>query len=114
MCEVLGLEKLTEDDLYRNLRWLSEHQEEIEESLFRYRYKGKKPTLFLYDVTSTHFEGEQNELARYGYNRDKKEGKKQIVIGLLLGRDGMPVAVRVFEGNTRDNKTVGRDKDISE
>jgi transposase len=47
-----------------------------------------------------------NELANWGYNRDKKKGKKQIVIGLLTGPDGLPVAVRVFEGNTPDTKTV--------
>ena len=50
--------------------------------------------------------GEHNELAEYGYNRDKKKGKKQIVIGLLTDGEGMPVAVRVFKGNTSDTKTV--------
>ncbi len=61
----------------------------------------------LYDVTSSYFEGEHNELADYGYNRDGKKGKKQIVIGLLTGADGEPLAVRVFEGNTADPSTVG-------
>jgi hypothetical protein len=61
----------------------------------------------LYDVTSSYFEGEQNELADYGYNRDDKKGKKQIVIGLLTGSDGEPLAVRVFAGNTADVSTVG-------
>ena len=45
-------------------------------------------------------------MATWGYNRDKKEGKKQIVVGLLTGPDGLPVAVRVFNGNTTDSKTV--------
>jgi transposase len=60
----------------------------------------------LYDVTSSYFEGECNDLAAYGYNRDGKRGKKQIVIGLLTADDGEPLAVRVFEGNTADPTTV--------
>ena len=66
-------------------------------------FKGKLP---LYDVTSSYLEGANNELADYGYNRDKKKGKKQIVIGLLTNSEGMPVAVRVFKGNTSDSKTI--------
>jgi len=106
VCEILGIEKLDEDDLYDNLAWLAEHQEEIEKKLFRIRFPNAKPTLFLYDVTSSYLEGSCNELANWGYNRDKKKGKKQIVVGLLTGPDGLPVAVRVFEGNTTDTKTV--------
>jgi transposase len=60
----------------------------------------------LYDVTSSYFEGECNELGQYGYNRDGKRGKQQIVIGLLTAEDGEPLAVRVFEGNTADPTTV--------
>ena len=60
----------------------------------------------MYDVTSSYVEGNNNELADWGYNRDNKKGKKQIVIGLLTGPDGLPVAVRVFSGNTVDTKTV--------
>lgn len=106
ICEILGINSLTEDDLYSNLSWLADQQENIEKKLFRLRFPDAVPTLFLYDVTSTYFEGNQNELADWGYNRDKKRGKKQIVIGLLTGPDGSPVAVRVFKGNTVDSKTV--------
>jgi transposase len=60
----------------------------------------------MYDVTSSYLEGQLNELACYGYNRDKKNGKKQIVIGLLKDKDGRPVTVQVYEGNTNDHKTV--------
>jgi len=106
--EVLGLEKIDEDDLYMNLDWLSHRQKAIEDKLFSLRYEGKKEiTIYLYDVTSSYLEGEQNELARYGYNRDGKKGKKQIVIGLLCDQEGYPVSIEVFEGNTSDNKTVG-------
>ena len=105
-CELLGIDRLTEDDLYKNLAWLAKHQEQIELALFRRRYAQQLPSLFLYDVTSSYLEGDHNALANYGYNRDKKQGKKQIVIGLLTDAQGVPVAVRVFEGNTADGKTV--------
>lgn len=106
VCEILGIKKLNENDLYENLAWLAANQEVIEKKLFHHRFPNAPPTLFLYDVTSTYLEGNCNELANWGYNRDKKKGKKQIVIGLLTGPDGLPVAVRVFEGNTTDTKTV--------
>ena len=106
IAELLGIETLNEDKLYKNLEWLSKNQEKIEKKLYQKRYPKGKPQLFLYDVTSSYLEGEYNELAEYGYNRDKKKGKKQIVIGLLTDGEGMPVAVRVFKGNTSDTKTV--------
>lgn len=106
LCEILGIERLNEDDLYKNLAWLAEEQGRIETELYRRRFSGTTPTLFLYDVTSSYLEGDCNALATWGYNRDKKDGKKQVVIGLLTGPDGLPVAVRVFEGNTVDTKTV--------
>src|SRR2546429_5926515 len=62
-------------------------------------------SLFLYDVTSSYLEGEQNALGNYGYNRDGKKGKLQIVIGLLTDGEGEPLAVRVFAGNTADPAT---------
>jgi transposase len=62
--------------------------------------------LVLYDVTSSYLEGEHNELAAYGYNRDGQRGKKQIVVGLLTAADGEPLAVRVFEGHTADPSTL--------
>jgi transposase len=106
--EVLGLSRFDEDDLYATLEELTQRQERIEQRLYR-RYvdrRGSPPVLFLYDVTSSYLEGEQNELAMYGYNRDGKRGKKQIVLGLLTDEAGEPLAVRVFEGNTADPTTV--------
>jgi hypothetical protein len=105
-CDLLGLDGFNEEHLYHNLWWLSEQQENIEKCLFRQRYGMETPQLFLYDVTSSYLEGVQNILAAFGYNRDGKEGKMQLVIGLLTGPDGTPVAVRVFEGNTPDTQTV--------
>lgn len=102
------MEGFNEEDLYEDLDWLAEHQERIEETLFRWRCAVKPPTLFLYDVTSSYLEGECNALGAYGYNRDGKRGKKQIVIGLLCDGEGEPLSVRVFEGNTNDLKTFGQ------
>jgi transposase, IS4 family len=103
---LLKLDVFNEDHLYSNLAWLTEQQKGIEKRLFRQRYGNAPPQLFLYDVTSSYLEGVQNVLAAFGYNRDKKKGKMQLVIGLLTGPDGTPVAVRVFEGNTPDTQTV--------
>ena len=88
---------------------LAARQGKIEKALYR-RYvarRGQPPRLFLYDVTSSYLEGEKNELGEYGYNRDGKRGKLQIVIGLLADEEGEPLAVRVFEGNRNDPTTVG-------
>jgi len=107
--EIFGLEPelFDENSFYRALSWLAQKQAGIEQRLFRRRYADQSaPELFLYDVTSSYLEGTDNELADYGYNRDKKQGKKQIVIGLLTDIHGAPVAVRVFEGNTADTTTV--------
>ncbi|MDY6973810.1 MAG: IS1634 family transposase [Thermodesulfobacteriota bacterium] len=106
LCECIGVDKLDEDDLYENLAWLHERQEEIEKKLYKRRFSKAAPTLFLYDVTSSYLEGVCNELADWGYSRDKKKGKMQIVVGMLAGPDGLPVAVRVFRGNTSDTQTV--------
>ena len=105
--ETLGIDSLMLDDLYYALDWLADNQERIEKRLFKSQYQNSSiPDLFLYDVTSSYFEGDQNELADWGYNRDKKSGKKQIVIGLLTDKKGEPIAVRVFNGNTSDTTTV--------
>jgi len=70
--------------------------------------KNKPETIILYDITSTYFEGEyeDSELVKYGYNRDKKRGTKQIVIGLICTSEGCPIGVEVFKGNTKDESTV--------
>ena len=106
--ETLGLTEFNENDLYEALSYLDKNQEALEIKLYKkyVKEKGSPPVLVLYDVTSSYFEGDCNELAEYGYNRDGKKGKKQIVIGLLTGDDGEPLAVRVFEGNTSDSTTV--------
>ena len=105
-CDILGLESFHEDDLYENLDWLDENQAKIEDRLFKSSYPNKKPGLYLYDVTSSYLEGQHNELAAFGYNRDGKKGKRQIVIGLLCDETGQPLSIEVFVGNTQDPATV--------
>ena len=92
-----------ENDLYESSKWIDKNQKRIEKTLFENRQTTE--SLYLYDVTSSYFEGEYNELANYGYNRDKKKGKKQVVIGLLTDSQGQPCSIRVFEGNTADTTT---------
>ena len=106
--DVLGMGRgFDENNLYENLGWLAEHQEEIERRLFFLRSGSGKPRLFLYDVTSSYLEGEKNYFGAYGYNRDGKKGKQQIVIGLLCDEEGDAVAVEVFAGNAQDSGTFG-------
>ena len=101
--EVLGLEGADEDELYLAMDFLLERQEDIENNLAKLHLK--EGCLVLYDVSSTYVEGKNCPLARYGYNRDKKRGKLQIVFGLLCNDKGCPIAVEVFEGNISDPKT---------
>ena len=97
-CDVLGLGTFDEDALYENLDWLAGAQARIEDRLFAQRQTTKPASLFLYDVTSSYLEGTHNALAAFGYNRDGKKGKPQIVIGLLCDEDGHPVCYRSVPG----------------
>lgn len=114
VCEIMGLEKFNENDLYKAMDWGYYNQEKIESKLFSILNKNKEKSnkkepyenVFLYDVTSSYLEGNKNELAEYGYNRDKKIGKRQIVCGLLTDEDGIPLSIEAFAGNTSDNKTL--------
>ena len=107
---IIGMDSFNEDHLYRNLDWLADNQEEIERKFFNHRHKNKTE-YFLYDITSSYLEGNKNELANWGYNRDKKNGKMQIVIGLLCDKLGLPISIEVFDGSTSDCKTVGAQMD---
>jgi len=101
---VLGLGEVDEDELYTALDWLLERQPQIEAALAKRHLENG--TLVLYDVSSSYLEGRCCELAKLGYNRDRKRGKLQIVYGLLCAPDGCPVAIEVFEGNTGDPMTL--------
>jgi transposase len=105
--DLLGikLDKLKVDDLYNSLGVLPHYQKKIEKKWFQY-HKASTRRIFLYDITSTYFEGTQNELAAFGYNREGKKGKMQICLGLVTDEDGFPLKAEVFEGNTLDSNTV--------
>ena len=100
----LGLEGVSEDELYRAMDWLLERQSAIEAALAKKHLS--EGGLVLYDLSSTYFEGRHCELARLGHSRDDNSGKLQIVFGLLTNAEGCPVAVEVWEGNTADPKTI--------
>jgi transposase len=97
--------------LYRNLDHLHPNRERIEAALAE-REKtlfNLDDTWYLYDLTSTYFEGQalSNPQAKRGYSRDKRADCKQVVVGLVLDRDGFPKAHEVFDGNRQDRTTVG-------
>jgi transposase len=105
--KLLGVDMtgLKVDHLYYSLGQLCLHQSRIEKKWFRY-HQGAKRRIYLYDLTSTYFEGTHNFFAAYGYNRDGKKGKMQMCIGLLTTDDGFPLRIHVFAGNTSDSTTV--------
>jgi hypothetical protein len=101
---VLGLGGVAVNELYAALDWLVAQQPKIEARLAR-RHLGEG-TLVLYDVTSSYLEGRCCPLAQFGYSRDGKAHKLQIVFGVLCTREGCPIAVEVFAGNTADPSTL--------
>lgn len=101
---------VTKDRLYRTLDRLLLARDAIEHDL-----KDRLGTLFaldydllLYDLTSTYFEGlaEENDLARRGYSRDHRGDCRQIILALVVTREGFPLAHRTLAGNTQDLQTV--------
>lgn len=128
--KVLGLGPVEASELYEALDWLLVRQPDVEKKLARKHLKSKclpdfdkqdqnGGCLVLYDVSSSYVEGRCCDLARFGYNRDGKKGKMQIVYGLLCAADGCPVAVEVFEGNSQNaclvltSKTRGDPKTLA-
>ena len=113
LADILGVDfsALHDDALYRNLDRLHPNRERIEAELAE-REKTLfhlDDTLYLYDLTSTYFEGQagSNPQAKRGYSRDKRPDCKQVLVGLVLDRDGFPKAHEVFDGNRQDRTTVG-------
>ena len=105
--EVLGLDMSNSkvDHLYYSLGQLYRNQSKIEKKWFRY-HQGSYRRVYLYDLTSSYFEGTHNALAAYGHNRDGKRSKMQVCIGLLTAEDGFPLRIQAFAGNTSDSSTV--------
>src|SRR6266436_3859032 len=102
--EQLALGVVDEDELYGALDWLAVRQPAIEAALAKRHLSGG--TLVLYDVSSSYLEGRCCPLAQFGYSREGKRGKLQIVYGLLCASDGCPVAIEVFAGSTADPTTL--------
>lgn len=112
LSDLLGIpqEDIYDNRLYRALDKLLEHKNDIQKHL-----KERLGELFditydilLYDVTSTYFEGQAsgNAQARQGYSRDSRPDCKQVCIGLVVTKEGIPLGYEVFEGNRHDSKTV--------
>ncbi len=104
LAETLDVGDADEDDLYEAMDWLLDRQPHIEKKLAARHLN--EDGLALYDLTSSYFEGVTCPLAAFGHNRDGKRGKLQVNYGLLTNRQGIPVSVSVFEGNTGDPKTL--------
>jgi hypothetical protein len=101
---LLSLGPVSGNEMLAMLDWLLGRQRWIETSLANRHLSDA--TLVLYDVSSSYLEGRLCPLAAFGYNRDGKQGKQQIVFGLLCSAEGCPLAVQVFAGNTADPATV--------
>jgi transposase len=116
--DILGVDfsSLVEDPLYRNLDRLHPNRIAIEQALVKRERNlfNLDQTVFLYDLTSTYFEGKAlaNAKARRGYSRDKRPDCKQVVVGLVINREGFPIAHEVFAGNVQDRQTLGTMLDL--
>jgi transposase len=103
--EILQVGSFDEEDLYAALEELAQRQASIEAVLAPKASAPPARAIYLYDVTSVYFEGLENELADFGYNRDGKKGKKQLVAGLLTDGTGEPISIQLYRGNTGDPPT---------
>ncbi|NLX99209.1 MAG: IS1634 family transposase, partial [Rhodopirellula sp.] len=112
LADLLGIspEKINEQRLYRALDAILPHKEALETFLKNRLGElfGIEYDLLLYDVTSTYFEGqaERNPLAQRGYSRDHRPDCKQVCIGLVVSKCGMPLGYEVFAGNRADVTTL--------
>jgi len=101
---------LTDEALYRTLTRLHPQRATIEQALAARERTlfNLDDTIYLYDLTSTYFEGQcpRNPQARRGYSRDQRPDCKQVVVGLVLDREGFPKAHEVFDGNRVDRTTL--------
>ena len=104
LAEELGVGDDDEDDLYEAMDWLLERQERIERRLAKRHLHEGEPVFA--DVSSSYYEGRTCPLMRFGYNRDGKRGKTQLVYAVLSAPGGCPVAVEAYPGNTADPNTV--------
>jgi transposase len=106
----VDFEGVDDNRLYRVLDKLYPHRATIEAALVQRERSlfNLDTTVYLYDITSTYFEGQcsRNGKAKLGHSRDKRPDCKQVVVGLVVNRDGFPITHEVFAGNTRDHTTL--------
>jgi len=102
--EVLKLGRVKDHEPYEALDWLLEQQVRVENGLARRHLEDGM--LVLYDVSSSYVEGHRCPLAQFGHSRDHRSDRQQIVYGLLCTREGLPIAIEVFDGNTADPTTL--------
>jgi len=106
--EILGIDAIPDVDehCYPVMDKLLKRQKSIQKKLATKHLNNHH--MVLYDITSVYFEGEYNDsqIVKFGYNRDRKKGKEQVVVGLICNDDGCPVGIEVFAGNTKDESTV--------
>jgi transposase len=113
LADIFGVsfDALEEDPLYQVLDKLHPHRAAIETALIERERSlfNLDQTIYLYDLTSTYFEGAcaHNPKAKLGYSRDHRSDCKQLVVGLVLNRDGFALTHEIFAGNTRDHLTLG-------
>jgi len=103
LARVFSKNRLDEDELYGVMDRLEKNFYSVQENLTE---EDPEPTLFLYDTTSTYFEGTDAEEGEYGYSKDKRWDRHQIVVGLVTDEEGLPKALEVWKGNTADRSTV--------
>ena len=113
----VDLSELSDKSLYRNLDRLHPNRQRIESALAE-REKSLfnlDDTYYLYDLTSTYFEGQclKNPKAQRGYSRDQRPDCKQVVVGLVLDRDGFPKAHRGFREEPSGSRLARRNAETA-
>jgi transposase len=104
LAEDLSVQDADVDELYDALDWLLARQKKIQKKLAgRHLAEGAQ---VLYDLSSSYFEGSKCPLAAHGHDRDGKHGMRIVTYGVMTDRDGRPISVEVYPGNTADPKTV--------
>jgi len=116
-----GIEKPEHHHILRTMDWLNDNKNTLEKTIWSklQTLLDFKVELVFYDITSTYFEGEKSitddDIRTYGYSRDHRPDRKQVVVGLVVSSSGLPICHHVFPGNTMDNQTVVQVvKDIKE
>lgn len=98
------------ETIYRSLEVLCANFSLVEQSLYHWAERCFEQNMqeLYYDITSSYFEGHRCIIAEYGYSRDHRRDREQIVIGLVTTPDGFPIKCDIHPGSTADKTTVTR------